>query len=108
MSNNIVQKESARIRKAVEALRPHFRGKSDVDIVRQVLEGAPSGPAKVKAEQVAEYAKRRKRFSTGDVVEQFGVTPGSAAALVAILRIKEVIEPDGKANDNTSRWRHVG
>jgi len=53
---------------------------------------------------------KSKEFTTGDVVDHFGVSMGSAAALIAILRIKEVITPNSpaKTEDGTSRWVFTG
>lgn len=70
---------------------------------------AKAEPKKVTAEDdVLPYVRRRKVFSTGSVASQFNVSNGSATALVAILRIKRVIEKDGKASDGTSQWRYTG
>ena len=65
--------------------------------------------ANITAENdVLPYARKRKVFSTGSVADEFGIAAGSAVALVAILRIKRVIEKDGKAADGTSQWRFTG
>ena len=65
-----------------------------------------SGTAKkvTAKDDVLPWATKRKTFTTGQVSDQFGVSPGQAAALVAILRIKEAIEPHGNGPDGTSAW----
>ncbi len=64
-----------------------------------------SAPAKVTAkDDVLPWATKRKTFTTRQVSDQFDVSPGQAAALVAILRIMGAIEPNGKGNDGTSSW----
>ena len=63
-----------------------------------------SSNTKVTAKDVLPWATKRKTFTTQQVSEQFEVSPGQAAALVAILRIKEAIEPHGNGLDGTSAW----
>ena len=75
---------------------------------QSATKSATAKPVKVTAEDVLPYVRRRKVFSTGSVASQFNVSNGSATALVAILRIKRVIEKDGTASDGTSQWRYTG
>lgn len=42
-----------------------------------------------------------------EVSEKYGVSQGSAA-LVAILRIKRVIESEGKNDNGDSLWHYTG
>lgn len=63
---------------------------------------------KINADDVGEWAKKKKRFSTTEVAEHFGVSTGSARALVAILRIQKVTEPTGKALDGASTYKYIG
>jgi len=58
-------------------------------------------------DHVLPFARKKKVFSTGSIAETFGVSFGSASALVAILRIKRAVEKDGTAADGTSQWRVV-
>lgn len=96
------------IRKSIEALRPHFPGKSDVMIASEVLKPSTTGPRKVTAEDILPFVRKMKQFSTSDVGSTFRVSEGSARSLVAILRIKRVIEAAGKSEDGSSLWRYVG
>lgn len=94
----------ANLRKAIKALRPRHPGLSDIAIAQRALR-APPPKKTVTADHVLVFARRAKRFSTANVVQRFQVTPGSAAALIAILRIKGVLARDGVANDKSSQWR---
>lgn len=65
---------------------------------------------KLDANEVAKYAKAKKKFSTLDVVKHFKVRKMQAAAGIAILRIKEVVNPGNPAKDSAgvSQWVWVG
>lgn len=94
------------VRKLIQALRPYYHGMSDVQIAMTVLSN--NGHTKLTANDVEAFASRCKRFSTGDVMHKFGAKKGNVAATLAILRIRQSIEPDGKGADGTSCWRYVG
>ncbi len=59
-------------------------------------------------EHVLPYVQQQRTFSTGSVARHFNIAPGSAVALMAILRIKRVIERNGEATDGTSKWLYTG
>lgn len=59
---------------------------------------------KVSAVDVLPWARKKKRFTTKQLAEHTGVTFRQATALVAILRIKEALTPDGKGKDGSSQW----
>lgn len=65
---------------------------------------------KLDSSKVLQFAQKEKRFTTADVVKRFRTSPGQAAAAIAILRIKEVLERDqpGKDDDGHSRWVFTG
>jgi hypothetical protein len=65
---------------------------------------------RLDSSKVAEFARRTRRFTTDRVATQFKVTRQKAAAAIAILRIKETVEPDVPAKDpaGVSRWIWVG
>jgi hypothetical protein len=63
------------------------------------------GDKKITAKDILPWVLKRKTFTTGQVASEFGVSDGTSAALVAILRIKDTILPsEGKGNDGTSQW----
>lgn len=68
--------------------------------------------SKLDSNEVLKYARRRKTFSTQQVADHFGVSKQQAAAGIAILRIKEVLERAEMAGvsngDNSSRWTYTG
>ena len=68
--------------------------------------------SKLDSNEVLKYARRRKTFSTQQVADHFGVSKQQAAAGIAILRIKEVldrVEATGVSNgDDSSRWAYKG
>ena len=67
--------------------------------------GNGNGNRKITAKDVLPWVSKRKSFTTGQLAAEFSVTDGTAAALVAILRIKDAILPsEGKGNDGTSSW----
>lgn len=53
---------------------------------------------------------KSKRFTTMSLANKFKVTKQQAAAGVAILRIKDIVEPDvpAKTKDGVSRWVFTG
>lgn len=59
---------------------------------------------------VADFAKKSKTFTTDGVATKFKVGRQQAAAAIAILRIKETVEPGKPAKDEkgSSRWTWVG
>lgn len=97
------------IRKAVKALQPLFPDRTDLAIAELALLGVkaksrkPSG--KVTAEDVQNRFAKWGKFSTEDVVQELGVSKGSAAALIAILRIKQILSPVGKDQAGSSVWK---
>lgn len=60
--------------------------------------------------KVLEWAKKKKSFTTAQVQDTFKVTKMQAAAGIAILRIKEVVEPASppKTDTGVSRWVYTG
>jgi hypothetical protein len=61
--------------------------------------------------EVLKFAQRRKKFSTKQVADHFQVGFQQAAAGIAILRIKEVLErgpASTSKSDRSSRWVYVG
>lgn len=65
---------------------------------------------RLDSSKVLEWAKKKKTFTTSDVQTIFKVTKMQAAAGIAILRIKEVVEPASPAKTDTgvSRWVYTG
>jgi hypothetical protein len=57
---------------------------------------------------VLTFAQKAKRFTTQGVAGRFKVPKQRAAACIAILRIKEVVESDGKTRDGDSKWVYCG
>lgn len=49
-------------------------------------------PSSLDTKLVIKYVRRRKSFTTDDVARRFRVSRGQAAASVAIMRIKDVVE----------------
>ncbi len=70
---------------------------------------AKSG-TQVNADVVARYVSKRGNFTTENVMSRFNITKQSAAANIAILRIRRDVEPDSppKTKDGISRWVWVG
>ena len=66
-----------------------------------------SKKSKVTVNDITPWVSRRKSFTTGQVSKQFKVTLPQARALVAVLRIKEIILPSSGClgRDGTSLWR---
>lgn len=96
------------LRATLQSLREHFPDMSDLDIAAHALfVESDITRSLITADEVEAFAAKRKTFSTGDVMEHFSVPKGNAAAAIAILRIKSKLAADGKAQDNTSRWRYV-
>lgn len=64
---------------------------------------------RLSSDKVATYCKRRKTFTTDDVATKFKVTRRHAAAPIAILRLKEWIQPADppKTDEGVSRWTWV-
>jgi hypothetical protein len=66
---------------------------------------------KANSLEVLDWVKKRKTFSTQEVADHFGIRLMQAAANIAILRIKEVVESAPKperSNDKSSRWHYCG
>lgn len=65
---------------------------------------------RLDSSKVAEFARKAKRFTTDSVATRFRVGKQQAAAAIAILRIKEVVQPDTPAKDphGSSRWAWSG
>jgi hypothetical protein len=64
--------------------------------------------AKITAEDVLAFMKKRKGpVTTVEVADNFSMKVTRAAAFLAILRIKDAIEPASppKTADGVSRWR---
>lgn len=102
-----IKNERATIEASLEKLRPFFPGQPDVEILSIVLQNGTGecSPATVKA-----YAKRRKHFTTADVMQYFQVSKYKVAGALAALRGQKIIEPDDpkKVKDGYSRWVYVG
>ena len=62
---------------------------------------------RLTANDVQEAFKRRKAFSTGDIMREFSAAKDNATACAAILRGRKLIEKVGEAADGTSVWRWV-
>jgi hypothetical protein len=62
---------------------------------------------RLTANDVQAAFKRRKSFSTGDVMREFSAAKDNATACAAILRGRKLIEKIGEAADGTSVWRWV-
>jgi hypothetical protein len=116
MSKTETEARKEALRSTIVALRPQYKGQSDLDIARAVIEEKAAAPKKAAApngkinatDHVIPFVRKVKRFSTEDVAQKFNVSSGSAAALVAILRIKSLIESEGKNDAGVSLWRYTG
>jgi hypothetical protein len=97
-----------RLREAVNALRPFYKGATNVEIAARVLNNQEEPRSSLASDDLEVFAAKKKRFSTGDVMGHFTVPKGNAAAAIAILRMKGRLQPDGKAPDHTSQWRFTG
>lgn len=59
--------------------------------------------------RVIEYVRRRRSFTTDEVAEKFKVRRGQAAAAIAIMRIKEVVErAEPRSRNGSSHWVFTG
>lgn len=65
---------------------------------------------KLNTQKVIEFAKKKGRFTTAQVASKFKATKMQAAACIAIMRIKEVVQRDtpGKTRSGSSRWIFTG
>jgi hypothetical protein len=61
---------------------------------------------RLDSDKVLSFAKTKKRFSTDDVARKFSVGRQQAAAAIAILRLKSLLnkDPQGAGPDGSSRW----
>jgi predicted HTH transcriptional regulator len=59
---------------------------------------------KVKSEEVLKFIQARGTVSTDQVAKRFRILKTQAAANLAILRIKEAIQPMGKNAEGVSTW----
>ena len=62
---------------------------------------------KANSLDVLEWIKKRRIVSTNEIAAHFDIRPMQAAANVAILRIKNAVEPapiPERSNDQSSRW----
>ena len=69
-----------------------------------------SSDNKANSLDVLEWIKKRKLVSTNEIAAHFGIRPMQAAANVAILRIKNAVEPaqiPERSNDQSSRWSYA-
>lgn len=66
--------------------------------------------SRLDSKLVLKHIKKHKHFTTDQIAEYFKKTRLQAAAAIAILRIKEVVEPDDPAKDadGSSRWVYIG
>jgi hypothetical protein len=62
---------------------------------------------RLSADSVEQTFRRRKSFSTGDIMREFKAAVGNATAVTAVLRGRKLTENAGKAPDGTTLWRWV-
>jgi hypothetical protein len=71
-----------------------------------------SNGKRLDSSKVLEYVKKHKNFSTAEIAKVFRAKHLQAAAAIAILRIKEVVDHGPKASssssDQSSRWVYTG
>lgn len=61
---------------------------------------------KLDTNLVIQYVRRRKSFTTDEVAERFEATRGQAAATIAIMRIKTMVErAEPRVRNGSSHWR---
>jgi hypothetical protein len=69
----------------------------------------PQQAQRLDTNQVITYVKNRKSFTTDEVATYFDVSRGQAAASIAIMRIKNVVERAvPKTKRGSSHWTFSG
>lgn len=110
-SKSDVLKNILKIQQAVQGLRPHLPGKTDLQIVDIALRSSSDGlftteSKRLDAEKVEESFRTSQVFSTQDVADRFKVRPQQAAAALAICRLRGRLDPShGKNAHGSSLWR---
>ncbi len=61
----------------------------------------------LSADDVEKAFHRRKTFSTGDIMREFGAAKDNATAVAAVLRSRTLTEKKGTATDGTSLWTWI-
>jgi hypothetical protein len=96
--------ERQKLQTILKDLRPHFsKGVPDIEILAMVLRnGLECSPAAVEA-----FARKKKTFSTADVMNYFMVGKYKVAGAVAALRGAGKLEAGEPTGDGYSTWRYV-
>jgi hypothetical protein len=73
---------------------------------------SPDQTQRLDSKKVLAHIQKHKHFSSKQVARRFRVRLTQAVAAIAILRIKEVVEPgmppDPDDKDQSSRWIYTG
>ena len=118
----LLKTEAAHIKASLTNLQPLFPGKSEVEILSNVLAEIKLGPLdevirsarSAKAgdsspETVLAFAKTQRTFSSKEAQDHFKVSSQKMAGSLASLTRQGLLRKlDDAAEDGTTAWRYVG
>jgi hypothetical protein len=105
MTKSNIEVQSNRIKLALTSLRPHYEpGTPDLEILSMVLQ---NGNGDLTPESLEAYAKKKKAFSTADVMQHFQVGKYKVAGSLASLTRQGKIKLAEKKTDANGYSQYV-